>query len=116
MKPNHARIRQWSVGLVVTAALSLASCGGDDAAGPQEVGMKNLRFRPTQVAMKVGERVTWRNEDAADHNVVAIRGASFRSRAFGKGKTYSYVPERSGRISYVCTLHPQMRGRLDVKP
>ena len=66
--------------------------------------------------MRHGKRVTWRNEDAADHNVVVTRGASFHSRAFSKGKTYSYVPERSGRISYVCMLHPQMRGRVDVKP
>ena len=105
--------------LAVTAfALAgLPGCGGDDEdSGSAEVGMKELRFRPTEVKLRVGERVTWNNEDATDHNVVATRGASFRSRAFGKGKTYSYVPERTGRISYVCTLHPQMKGSLDVKP
>ena len=102
---------------LVAAALVLAGCGGDDeSSGSPAVDMKDLQFVPKDVQMKVGQRVSWRNEDTTDHNVVAIRGASFRSRAFGEGKSYSYVPERSGRVSYVCTLHPQMKGSLDVRP
>ncbi len=78
------------------------------------VAMRDLAFAPDRLSVKVGERVTWRNEEALDHNVVARRGARFKSRAFGRGGTYSFTPKRPGTIDYVCTLHPGMDGRLVV--
>ena len=77
--------------------------------------MKGLRFHPDSVTVKVGEKVTWTNDDSTDHNVTATHGAKFMSQAFGNGKTYSFTPRRAGTISYVCTLHPGMAGKLVVK-
>ena len=76
--------------------------------------MKEVRFMPDRLTIKVGETVTWRNEEALDHNVVAQKGAKFRSRAFGQGGTYTFAPERAGTIDYVCTLHPGMDGQIVV--
>jgi plastocyanin len=47
--------------------------------------------------------------------VTATKGAKFMSQAFGGGKTYSFTPRKAGTISYVCTLHPGMVGKLIVK-
>ena len=77
--------------------------------------MKDLRFHPPRLEVRVGQKVTWRNDDKLDHNVIARSGASFASRAFGGGKSYSFTPRRAGQIAYVCTLHPGMAGRLVVK-
>ena len=77
--------------------------------------MRDLRFHPERVEVKVGQKVTWTNDDAAvDHNVTATNGAKFHSQAFGAGKKYSYTPRAAGTISYVCTLHPGMKGTLVV--
>ena len=116
-----------SVGLV-------AGCGGgtDDGSGaPREdrsaavpadvptargtVVMKDVEFLPARLTVKVGEKVTWRNAESLDHNVVAQKGAGFRSRAFGQGATYTYTAKKPGTIDYVCTLHPGMDGQLVVK-
>ncbi|HKP89938.1 MAG TPA: plastocyanin/azurin family copper-binding protein [Thermoleophilaceae bacterium] len=66
-------------------------------------------------ARKVGQKVTWTNDETVDHNVTAKSGAKFMSKAFGGGGSYSYTPRAAGTIRYVCTLHPGMDGVLVVE-
>jgi plastocyanin len=77
--------------------------------------MKGLRFHPPTLAVRVGQAVTWRNDESVDHNVTATKGAAFHSRAFGQGRTYRFTPTRAGVVDYVCTLHPGMEGTLLVR-
>ena len=100
--------------LVVAAAVS--GCGSSDSedSGPPTIGMRGLKFVPDRVEVKVGQKVTWTNEEAVDHNVTSKSGAKFMSKAFGRGGTYSFTPRAAGTISYVCTLHPGMKGTLVV--
>jgi plastocyanin len=80
------------------------------------IKMKNIQFAPKQVSAKVGQTVTWTNDDSVAHNVTAVAGASFRSTNFGNGGTYRYRLAAPGKISYVCTLHPGMDATLTVTP
>jgi plastocyanin len=114
---------------LVAIALVAAGCGGSSskksssstaagsppAAAPGAVSMKGLRFHPDSTTVRVGQKVTWTNDDNVDHNVTATKGAKFMSQAFGGGKTYSFTPRKAGTIGYVCTLHPGMAGKLIVK-
>jgi plastocyanin len=84
--------------------------------GAIAITMKNIQFAPKQGIAKVGQTVTWTNNDSVAHNVTAVGGASFRSTNFGKGGTYQYRPKAPGKISYVCTLHPGMDATLTVTP
>jgi plastocyanin len=77
--------------------------------------MKGLRFHPPTLSVRVGQAVTWRNDDSVDHNVTAVKGARFHSRAFGSGGRYAFTPTKAGLVDYVCTLHPGMKGTLLVK-
>jgi plastocyanin len=76
--------------------------------------MENISFSPKQATAKVGQTVTWTNADATDHNVKADSGASFTSKDFGKGGTYSTKLTKAGTIKYECTIHPGMEGTLSV--
>jgi plastocyanin len=78
------------------------------------VVMKNIQFAPKALTVKVGQTITWTNQDSVDHNVTATGGASFRSSNFGQGGTYKYRATTPGKISYVCTLHPGMAATLTV--
>jgi plastocyanin len=103
--------------LVVAVALGLlVGCGG--GGGGQKAGtsisMQGLRFHPATATVRVGKPVVWTNDDSVDHNVTATSGASFRTRAFGHGNTFRYVPTKPGTIRYVCTLHPGMEGVLTI--
>jgi len=124
--------------LLAGAALGLvaAGCGDDDdsgsaaespatteqttdapaapAGGTVAIKMQNIAFDPKDVTVKVGQQVTWTNEDTVDHNVVANEGADFKSDDFGKGGTYSFTAATAGEIAYVCTLHPGMDATLTV--
>jgi plastocyanin len=115
--------------LLAIAGLALAGCGGGGGGGsttsatPAKTGtggggvavaMKNIAFSPKSTPVKVGQKVTWTNDDSVPHNVTATSGASFRSSDFGQGGTFSYTPTRAGTIAYVCTIHPGMDGTIVV--
>ncbi len=106
-------------------ALALPGCGDDDA-GPADgggtpaggavaIGMRDIKFDPEQATVKVGQQVTWTNNEGVPHNVVAEEGADFESDTFGEGGTFSHTPEQAGTITYVCTIHPGMDGTLTVE-
>jgi len=109
--------------LLCTAALA-AGCGSDAEepaapaapAGANQVGMKDLQFVPKDITVKAGETITWINQESVPHNVVnAQEGEQPRSELFDEGGTYQFTPQRPGRISYVCTIHPGMEGTITVE-
>jgi plastocyanin len=87
---------------------------GQGAGGSVGVKMQNIAFSPTTVTVKVGQKITWTNEDSVPHNVTAKSGASFASSTFNKGGTFSFTPTKAGTINYVCTIHPGMNGTIVV--
>ena len=125
--------------LIVAVALALlaAGCGGGGSSsssagtgssgasappatsksgsGGVEIKMQNIQFAPKTATVKVGEKVTWTNDDTVAHNVTAKSGASFKSSNFGHGGTFSFTPTKAGTISYTCTIHPGMELNLRVK-
>jgi plastocyanin len=119
---------RWIVAVLAAAAL-VAACGSDDnkssdsssggkaQAAPvatDAVNMKDIQFDPKDITVKVGQKVTWTNQDTATHNVVADSGADFSSDSFGKDGTFSFSPKTAGTIKYECTLHQGMEGTIEV--
>jgi plastocyanin len=115
---------------VLALALGLAACGGSSGGGSTsastsapassssgggvEIKMQNIQFAPKDTTVKVGQKVTWTNDDNTDHNVTANSGADFKSKDFGNGGTFSFTPDKAGTIKYVCTIHPGMTATLNV--
>ena len=110
--------------LIPLACLAAAGCGSSSDSGSKAapaptggavaISMQNIQFSPKDQTVKVGQKVTWTNEDSVDHNVKADSGADFHSSEFGKGGTFSFTPTKAGTIKYECTLHPGMTGTLKV--
>jgi plastocyanin len=116
---------------VLALALGLAACGGSSGGGstsastsaPASSGasgggvtikMQNIQFSPKDTTVKVGQKVTWTNDDNTDHNVTADSGADFKSKDFGNGATFEFTPDKAGTIKYECTIHPGMTATLNV--
>jgi plastocyanin len=115
---------------VVPLALGLAACGGSSGGGSTsastaapsssssgggvQIKMQNIQFSPKDTTVKVGDKVTWTNDDNTDHNVTAQSGADFKSKDFGNGGTFSFTADKAGTIKYVCTIHPGMTATLTV--
>ena len=102
-------------GSTSTAASSASTSSSPNAGGGAvQIKMQNIAFAPKSTTVKVGEKVTWTNDDSVDHNVTANSGADFKSKDFGNGGTFSFTPDKAGTIKYVCTIHPGMVGTLTV--
>jgi plastocyanin len=99
--------------MIATAAAVLAAmpmAGGGDA---PLVAIPGRFYAPQQTSVLVGQAVTWRNDDTADHTVTSP-DAGFDSGRVGHGSTYSFTFERPGSYEFHCTLHRYMRGTVNV--
>jgi plastocyanin len=62
----------------------------------------------------VGGKVTWTNQDSAGHTVAA-GDQSWASDTLEQGATFSHVFSTAGTFSYICGVHPSMKGTVIVK-
>jgi plastocyanin len=87
------------------------------AAGGLQVTMQNLSFNPKTIQAKVGETVTFTNQDTAPHNVTPVSGPPFSASAtLTNGQTFKLKLTKAGTISYYCSIHPFMKGTIVVAP
>ncbi len=70
-------------------------------------------FSPNPVEVKVGETVTWINDDSGRHTVTSKDGV-FESELMGKGQSFSYTFDKAGEYPYFCSPHPGMVGTVVV--
>jgi plastocyanin len=104
---------------VTCAALAMtfmiaASAAAATPAGPT-VAIDNFMFGPMDVTIAAGATVTWVNHDDDPHTVSAV-DKSFKSPALDSNQTYSRTFDKPGEYAYFCSLHPQMIGKIIVKP
>ena len=77
------------------------------------VEIKNFAFEPKTVAIKVGQTVTWTNQDSVAHTVAGDGGID--SGDLSKGKSYSKTFDTAGTFNYHCSIHPSMTGQVIVE-
>jgi plastocyanin len=70
-------------------------------------------FSPNPVEVKVGETVTWINDDSGRHTVTSKDGV-FDSGMMGKGQSFSFTFDKAGEYLYFCEPHPNMVGTVVV--
>lgn len=79
------------------------------------VTIQNFAFSPASLSVKVGDTVTWNNNDNASHTVTANDG-SFNIGTINPGNTGSYTFTKAGTYPYYCSFHPNMKGTITVNP
>jgi hypothetical protein len=75
--------------------------------------MGDLFFSPASSTIAVGDTVTWTNNGQAPHNATADDG-SFKTPTLENGQSASHTFNQAGTFSYICTIHPQMKGTIRV--
>jgi plastocyanin len=89
------------------------SGGGARKAASASVTIADFFFLPASVTVTVGDTVTWQNTGDAPHNATADDG-SFNTPDLNRGQSASHTFTRAGTFSYICTIHPNMKGTVRV--
>lgn len=108
--------------LMLVAALIfvalVAGCSADTAGETDAVATsttvveRDLAFSPPLLEVSLGDTVTFTNEDSVDHQLL-IDGVTLGRQS--PGRSVTWTPTEAATIDYICTLHPEMRGRIVVK-
>jgi plastocyanin len=98
------------------------SASGGNAAAPSgdsvrsaKVEIVDFAYDPDPVTIEEGGKVIWQNEDSAPHTATADDG-SFDTGTLEEGKLKSENFKEAGTFSYICSIHPDMHGVVEVVP
>ena len=108
-------MRKFTLALLsVTAAVgAIAPAPAARTAG---VALEDIGFSKPTVTIKRGDRVRWTWKDGTTpHDVTSKGKPRFRSSASKSSGTHLATFEQAGTYRYVCTIHPNMRGRVVVR-
>jgi amicyanin len=105
---------------VLFTALASTACPAEDQttanAGPVvTVSMDHNTFTPGEITVVPGTTVTWVNKEAMPHTVVDSN-KGFRSKILAKDASFSFTFATAGDYDYLCSIHPNMKGKVIVKP
>lgn len=106
-----------AAGLVAVAAAgpAAAQTAHDHAGGAMaDVSILAASFAPAHVDVVAGDTVHWANAGVLRHTVTADDGSFGSAQLFG-GDGYERRFTAPGTIAYHCTVHPTMRGEIDVR-
>jgi plastocyanin len=130
MNKNFTRIGA-AIGGVALSGLLLSACGGGAAAQAADTApaatttttttsssgnavlIDKYTFGPDHLSVPLGTTVTWTNNDADEHTVVA-KDNSFASPALAKGQSFSFKFDKAGSYGYLCSIHPFMVATVTV--
>jgi plastocyanin len=101
------------------AALASIPCLAQDASNASAgsvatVSMDHNTFIPGEITVAPGTTVTWVNNEAMPHTVVDSN-KGFRSKALVKDASFSFTFATVGDYNYLCSIHPNMKGKVIVK-
>jgi plastocyanin len=89
---------------------------GQPAAQPPvqfaKVDIRGNSFLPPQLNIRVGQKVSWNNEDQVAHTVTA-NGLTF-GKSMPSGAVFNFAFVKPGMFPYHCEIHPSMQGAVVV--
>jgi len=114
--------------LPAVGAALLAACGSSTSSnGPSpdvrivaNAETKGFQaYSPDTISVSLstdGGRVTFRNDDGTTHTVTDTTAAALFSKTLGAGQTASLTFASTGSFPFKCSIHPGMRGLIQVTP
>lgn len=88
-----------------------------EGGGGTTVSIVDVKFDPEEITVKVGDTVTWTNDDPFAHTVTyeAGPGEEFDSGNMDGGATFEQTFEEAGTVDYFCELHSNQTGKVIVE-
>lgn len=96
---------------VATAALASQAFSKD-----VEVVQKDKKFGTKNLAVKVGDSVSFKNEDGFSHNVFSLSDAkTFDLGSYPQGQSKKVTFDKPGSVEVECAIHPEMKMDIEVQ-
>ena len=84
------------------------------AKGEVVVEIEDFVFKPAEITVAPGTKVTWINKDEAPHTATS-NDKVFNSGGMDTDDKFSFVFTDKGDFPYFCALHPHMKATITVK-
>ena len=96
--------------------------GGADTSGAEvtqgttqePVQIRDFAFTPGNLQVPTGATISWTNYDSAPHSATAEDG-TWDTGLLDKNQRTSVTFDTPGDYAYYCTVHPDMKARLQVR-
>jgi plastocyanin len=84
-------------------------------AADHQVTQSAKAFSAPMLKAKVGDTVSFRNDDAFVHNIFSLSDVqTFDLGTFAKGETRKVKLEKEGKVEVECAVHPEMKMTVEV--
>jgi len=100
---------------VVTASAFCAVALTAAYAADHTISQKGREFSESKITVKVGDSITFVNDDDITHNVHSAGGADFDLGAQKPGDKTSYTFDKAGTFKIRCAIHPKMKLKVTVE-
>jgi plastocyanin len=78
-----------------------------------DINIASFAFLPAKISASVGKALTFLNSDDTPHQISVANGP--KTEVFLRGQRASLTFDKPGEYSYICGLHPSMKGVIEVK-
>lgn len=80
-----------------------------------DVSIREYKYEPAELKVKVGTTVKWtNNEKRVSHSVLFTGPGGFESERFFPGDSWQRTFDKPGTYSYTCGPHPEMKATIVV--
>lgn len=90
-----------------------AACAESASAGEVSVAIKDFAFGPADIQAKVGQTITFTNDDSAPHTASLDDGSCTTPQIASKGSD-GLLFTVAGTYPFHCNVHPNMKGTITV--
>jgi plastocyanin len=99
------------------ATLLVALCMSASAhTAEYEIGQKGKKFSQKELTVKVGDTVSFKNDDPFFHNIFSLSDTkTFDLGSFPQGQSKKVTFEKAGTVEVECAIHPEMKVTIEVK-
>lgn len=98
----------------VISLAALRGAAGSTATTRPDVKITGFVFGPNKLTGRVGQPVTWLNEDDSPHQITIV-STKERSPILLKGQSHAIAFNTAGTFEYMCGLHPSMKGTVEIE-
>ena len=105
---------------LLAIAISCIACAATVHAKDVDISQKGKTFQVqkapvAKLAVKVGDTVSFRNDDPFFHNVYSSSPAkAFDLGSYPQGQARKVTFDQEGSVDVECAIHPEMKLRVEV--